>query len=226
MTEAELGGRFPVAAARAGEMLACRPPLHAISPFLCWPDEEGYHTGVWYWRITDRRRWYEELADRVGGRTGELVAWLPTEAALALDPHDEGRYAGWYEPGHPTVGWQTITTTRPYYSQGHRTPEGHSWVGDLWYRFRVEIPAGFAGRTVRLCVPQVSAEAWVWVNGRFAGHRPYQEPYERPAGMDVEVTALVRPGTTNDIAFRVNTSLAAAVDAEGIWSRGFLYAPR
>jgi hypothetical protein len=226
MTQAELVGDFPLAAAKAGQMLDVRPRLHGISPYLCWPDEEGYHTGVWYWRITDRQRYYQEMADKVQGRLGQPVAWFPTEAALALDPFDEGRYAGWYLPGFVTTDWQPVTTTRPFFAQGHRTPQGHSWVGNVWYRFRVAVPAEVPGQTVRLCVPQVAAEAWCWVNGQYAGHRPYQEPYERPAAMDVEVTHLIRPGQVNDIAFRVNTSLALSADAEGIWSRPFLYSPR
>jgi len=226
MTDADLEGDFTEAAKQAAQMLSYRRQIHAISPFFCWPDEDGYHTGVWYWKITDRQRFYEDLADKTGGKTGELVALCPTETAFRTDPMDEGRYAGWFATEWPAGDWPRISTKRPFFAQGYRSSQGHSYVGDMWYRFRVDVPAHFAGRTIRLCVPQVAAEAWCWVNGQFMGHRPYKEPYERPASMEVDVTSALRPGQANVIAFRVNTSLAMSADAEGIYSRAFLYAVR
>jgi hypothetical protein len=68
--------------------------------------------------------------------------------------------------------------------------------------------------------------AWCWVNGTYAGHRPYQEAYVRPAEMELDITPLVRPGQTNRIAIRVDTSLSAAQAAEGLQSRMFLYTPK
>jgi len=77
-----------------------------------------------------------------------------------------------------------------------------------------------------LSVPVVVTEAWCWVNGTYAGHRPYQEAYIRPAEMELDITPLVRPGQTNVIAIRVDTSLSPAQAAEGIQSRVFLYTPK
>ncbi len=44
--------------------------------------------------------------------------------------------------------------------------------------------------------------------------------------MELDVTPLVRPGQTNLIAIRVDTSLSAAQAAEGMQSRAVLYAPK
>jgi hypothetical protein len=75
-------------------------------------------------------------------------------------------------------------------------------------------------------VPVVVTEAWCWVNGNYAGHRPYQEAYVRPAEMELDVTPFIRPGQTNVIAIRVDTSLSAAQAAEGMQSRALLYTPK
>ncbi len=68
-------------------------------------------------------------------------------------------------------------------------------------------------------------EAWCWLNGKYAGHRPYQEAYVRSAEMELDVTQFIRPGQINVIAIRVDTSLSAAQAAECIQSRVLLYAP-
>ena len=226
MNEAELSGDFAKATAQARTMLDLRPPLHQISPFFLWPDENGYHTGVWYWKISDRLKWYQELAAQTDGTKGDLVALCPTTAAFKLDPHDLGVYAEWYDPKCPTGDWKPLLTNRPFYAQGHLDPQSHPYVGNMWYRLKVSIPAGFAGRAIKLCVPTLTTEGWCWVNGQFVGYRPYKEAYERPAILDCDVTSAVRPGQVNEIVFRVSTSLSAAQIAEGLYGRVFLYAPK
>jgi hypothetical protein len=225
MNQADLSGDFAQAATKAGEMLALRPQLHQISPFFIWPDEDGYHTGVWYWKIIDRQKFYQDLADKMNGAKGDPVGLCGQTAAFQLDPHDAGAVAGWYQPAWPTADWKTVATNRPFFAQGYRDPQGHPYVGNMWYRLQVDVPARFAGRKVRLCAPQVVTEGWCWVNGKFVGYRPYMEAYTRPIHMDVDVSAAVKPGR-NDVVFRVNTSLAEAQDAEGLYCRVFLYAPK
>ncbi|MCR4412531.1 MAG: hypothetical protein NUV77_08930, partial [Thermoguttaceae bacterium] len=124
------------------------------------------------------------------------------------------------------AGWTPIDTTRPFYRQGYDDPRGYPYVGHLWYRFQLDVPAAFQGKKIMLCVPVVVTEAWCWVNGQYAGHRPYQEAYVRPAEFEIDITPLVRPGQMNLIALRVDTSLSPAQAAEGIQSRMFLYSPK
>jgi hypothetical protein len=226
MNQAELKGDFAAAAAAGARMLALRPELHGISPFFIWPDEDGYHTGVWYWKIADRVKWYTNHAERLGGKTGDPLALCPTAADFALDPHDEGLHAGWYAPGTTWPGQRLLSTERPFYKQGCEDERGHPYAGVLWYRLKVDIPAAAAGRKAVLVVPTLTTEGWCWVNGRFVGYRPYLEAYIRPAAMECEVTEALRPGATNDIVLRVSTSLSEAQAAEGIYGRAYLYAPR
>lgn len=226
LAAAEADGNFAAAVAQADKMLALRGRLHAINPFFIWPDEKGYHTGVWYWTISDRRKYYQSLVDKTTGKTGTLVALAPRQAVFRTDPHEEGIFAGWQQPGLDESGWALVDTTRPFYRQGYDDARGYPYVGHIWYRLKIDVPASAQGKKAILCVPVVVTEAWCWVNGQYAGHRPYQEAYIRPAEMELDVTPLVRPGQTNLIAIRVDTSLSAAQAAEGIQSRVLLYTPK
>ena len=225
MSAAEAEGDFAAAAKHAQEMLDLRPQLHAISPFFIWPDEDGYHTGVWYWRIIDRRNWYQSLADKVSGKIGRGIALLPRTALSRTDPHDDGLTSGWYQPQIAETDWARIDATRPFYAQGYEDERGHTYLGYLWYRLGVNLPPVPQGRKVMLYVPVIETEAWCWVNGQYVGQRPYLEAYIRPAPMELDVTNALRPGP-NAIAIRVSTSLAAAQAADGMMGRAFLYSPR
>jgi hypothetical protein len=226
LAAAEAAGNFAGAVAAADKMLSLRGQLHAINPFFIWPDEKGYHTGVWYWTITDRKKYYQSLVDKTTGKTGTLVAMAPREAPFRIDPREEGIFAGWQQPGLDDAAWKRVDTTRPFYRQGYDDGSGYPYIGDIWYRLKLDVPAAAQGKKIILCVPVVVTEAWCWVNGNFAGHRPYQEAYVRPAETELDVTQFIRPGQTNVIAIRVDTSFSAAQAAEGIQSRAFLFTPR
>ena len=207
-------------------MLALRGQLHAVNPFFIWPDEKGYHTGVWYWTISDRKKFFQSLVDKTTGKTGTLVAFAPRQAVFRTDPHEEGIFAGWQQPKLDEAGWTLVDTTRPFYRQGYDDARGYPYLGHAWYRLKLDVPATAGGKKIVPCVPVVVTEAWCWVNGQYAGHRPYQEAYVRPAEFEIDVTDLVRSGQTNVIAIRVDTSLSAAQAAEGIQSRVLLYATK
>jgi hypothetical protein len=226
LAAAEAAGNFAAAVAHADKMLALRVQLHAINPFFIWPDENGYHTGVWYWTITDRKKYYQTLLDKTTGKTGTLVALAPRQAAFRTDPREEGIFANWQQPGLDESGWALVDTTRPFYRQGYDDLRGYPYTGHVWYRLKLDVPAAAQGKKIMLCVPVVVTEAWCWVNGHYAGHRNYQEAYVRPAEMELDVTQFIRPGQSNVIAIRVDTSLSAAQAAEGMQSRALLYVPK
>lgn len=226
MNAAEVAGKFDEAALAGLAMMDLRGKLHQISHFFVWPDENGYHTGVWYWKVTDRMKWYQEQADKLNGTTGTQVALCPTEAQFRLDPHDEGFYESWYDKPAEKGKWTTIRTDRPFWAQGYQDAQGHPYIGNMWYRLRVDVPRLARGQRVMLMAPCLTTEGWCWVNGKYVGYRPYLEAYIRPAPMEVEVTDAVRPDETNEIVFRINTSLSEAQIAEGLYGRVFLYSPR
>jgi hypothetical protein len=225
MHRAEWACDFPEAVRQADYMLAQRKQLHALSPFYCMPDDKKADSGFYYWGLNARRDYYHKLAQRTTGKTGALVAVLPEEVFFRIDGRDEGRFARWYLPDHPTTGWGRVKTTVPFYVQGHLDQKGYPYLGALWYRLTVDVPANLRGKKVMLYVPAIETEAWGWVNGRFVGHRPYREAYERPNEIDFDVTRELLPAQKNVIVLRLHTGLNAAQAAAGMTSRAFLYAP-
>jgi len=79
---------------------------------------------------------------------------------------------------------------------------------------------------VSLYAPAAETEAWVWVNGKFVGHRPYIEAYIRPNIIDLDVTDALVPGKKNVIAIRLHTNYQPAQMSAGLVSRLFLYEPK
>lgn len=233
MHEAEFDGDFAGAVKQADVMFQHREDLHKISPFFHMPerldrtDGGGRYSGVWYWTLTDRKKFYQDLADRTGGKTGKLMKLAPREAAFTLDPGDQGRILGWFEPGHDRKAWKPIDTTRPYYLQveGALNESSMPCAGAMWYAFEMDIPRVPADRPLQLCVATLSPQAWVWVNGEYVGRRFYQDPYIRPATLDLDIRKAVKPGAKNLIVVRVNTGINRTQAPEGFLGRAFLYSP-
>jgi len=211
MRTAEFDGQFDRAANYVQAMLDLRKQLHEINSFFIMSHEDGYQTGVWYWKVIDRKAYYQSLADKIAGVTGNLVAVLPKEAKFSIDPR------------YDDANWSTIRTTKPFYAQGYMDQNGFPYVGNIWYRLQVNVPAEAAGQNVFLYAPIVETEAWLWVNGKYVGRRPYMEAYIRPAQLELDVTNVLRLGETNQVTLRVNTSLNPAQAASGLMSVLFLY---
>jgi len=228
MTGAEWAGNFAEAVKQIDSMIAQRKELSALSPMYCPPTDIDSDKVFYYWGTASRKKYYQKLADMTSGKTGDLVLKLPDKAKFHLDVRDEGRFADWYAPQHSDKDWQNILTTTPFYLQvnGCFDESSFPYMGVMWYRFDVDVPSSAKGKRVMLYAPTVETEAWVWVNGKYVGHRPYHEAYERPNAIDMDVTDALLPGKRNVIAIRVNTGLGAAGQAGGFYSRLFLYAPK
>ncbi len=214
MCRAEAECDFEQAAEQARRMLAVRHDLNAINPLLMPEAETPYA----YWGLPDRLAYYEKMRDQMSGVSGALLARLPEEALFRTDSDDDGLYRQWYQPDLPKTGWRSIRVTSPFYAQGYLDKRGFPYVGALWYRFKVSLPAVPSGRRIFLYGPVLETEGWVWVNGKYAGHRPYQDAYERPAELRAEVTDMLKPGE-NEIAIRIHTGLAPAQTAAGLQGR-------
>ncbi len=233
MHDAEFDGDFVGAVRQADVMFQRREELYKISPFFHMPerldrtDGGGHTSGVWYWTLTDRRKFYQDLADRTSGKSGRLVKLAPREAAFSLDPGDQGRILHWYLPTHDRKSWQQIDTTRPYYLQAKGALDEFSmpYAGAMWYAFEMDIPKVTKGQPLHFCVPTISPQAWVWVNGEYVGHRLYQEPYIRPASLDMDISKAAQPDRKNLIVVRVGTGMNRTQAPEGFLSRAFLYLP-
>ena len=147
---------------------------------------------------------------------------------FALDPGAVGKSLRWFDGQQPSAVWRPIDSTRPYYLQvpGCYTADGMPYVGHMWYRCELDVPAVPAGRQVRLYSPAVSCEAWVWVNGQYAGYRKYLEAYIRPNELDLDVTALIKPGQKNSVSVWVSTGVNRTQAPEGFAGRILLFAPK
>jgi hypothetical protein len=230
MHAAEFDADYTRAAREADRMLACRVELEKITPFYCKTKSDLYFlvSGEMYWGITHRKAHYLKLNDMLTGKTGALVAMAPRQAKCVLDPADIGHLSGWYAPAFDRKGWQAIDTCKPFYLQmpGALTADNIPYQGYLWYSFDLDVPASAKGKPVTLYSPIVVDDAWVWVNGRFVGHRGRIDPYMRPAPIEYDVTKLIQPGKKNTVAVRVGTGFCPAADADGFMGRLFLYSPR
>jgi hypothetical protein len=163
------------------------------------------------------------LAARTTGPEGELLAALPDTALFRTDPFDDGRFEGW-QGDAGGAAWKPLRIDAGWDAQGFQDAQGRPYRGVGWYRFEVDLPRGETGaRKVLLHAPAVVNEAWVWVNGSYAGHRPYGMPWFRPQELELDVTRLIRPGEKNRIVFRVLCNFDVW-GANGIYERPFIYA--
>ena len=220
-------GNYLTAAERCMQMLAVRKEINSISPFLVSGHDKlngkpDYTSGAWYWTITDRMDFYQNVADKMNGKNGSLVALLPERAYFKTDPQDEGISAEWHGDGANNTKWDSIEPALPTYLQGYQSKDGYAYAGVMWYRYELDIPAGVTGQKVRICIPEVETDAWLFVNGEFVGHRGFLQPYERPAELDMDISALVKPGR-NVITVRSTGAHQSGPPPGGICSRGFVY---
>jgi hypothetical protein len=176
--------------------------------------------------ITERKGFskYAKLAQMLNGEAGKLIDTIPLEAKFRRDRFNEGVLAEWYLPSCDDRAWERKNTFLTWDAQDK--PEdaaGHDYDGYGWYRITVDVPRSAVDKPLRLHLGGVINEGWVWINGNYAGHRPWnlwcagREPLE----MDVDLTGKVNAGA-NLIAIRVWN------DAEigGLYRRGFIWAPK
>ncbi|HMC27784.1 MAG TPA: DUF4838 domain-containing protein [Verrucomicrobiae bacterium] len=207
---------FASAAGIAEGLLKRQKELNQVSPFL------GYEPYAVYAPDWEAKRMHG-LAGKSAGPEGKLLALLPEAARGRTDPFDDGRYERWQDVNFDDSRWQRLLTTTGWDGQGFSDEHGHAYRGLMWYRQSVDIPAEAAGKSVWLFAPAVVNEAWVWVNGQYAGHRAHKMPWFRPQPVELEISSLMLPGKRNQITFRVLNNIDV-FGASGIYERMFIYA--
>jgi hypothetical protein len=228
---AEMDGNYSEASKQYQNMIDRRLEISQISDSLVTPTSvEGidrYVSGEMYFGAIDRREHAKKIAETIDGTTGTLVAMSDTKWRFTTDDVGRGRDLGWFMPDFDRSKWKDIDTTRPFYLQhGMMSADGIPHTGRLWYVTELDVPADAKGKTVKLFAPVVVSEAWVWVNGEYAGHRPYKRVNRRPQSMELDVTDLVKPGEKNTIAIWVNTGRNPQHAPEGLIGRVHLYSPK
>jgi len=230
MNFAEFEGDYGKALEHARNMLELRQQLAAINPFLYVGNSDEpnrrYFSGPTYWNLQARVKHYESLVALTSGKTGKVLGVAPRVARFRIDSRGLGRMQRWFDSRLDRSDWSTVDTGMPFYLQvpGGTTPDGMPLTGDLWYVFEVNVDTLDRAKRVRLYAPIVNAEAWVWTNGSFSGHRGFLEAYVRPAQLDLDVTDQVKAGK-NIIGVLVRTSSSPMAASEGFQSRLMLYSP-
>jgi hypothetical protein len=218
MNDAERLMDYAAAAEAAGKMVELENRLHEIYPFFI---ENGKRQQRSYFPA-GRRKIFEDLDAQTSGEKGELVAALPLHMKFRRDPFNEGIVGRWDEPSHDTSDWGSENTFYTWDQQDEPLDDaGHHYDGYGWYRASVEVPAKFEGREMRFWSGGAINEAWVWINGGYAGHKEHKIWWSRPQSFELDVTDRIRPGEKNVIAIRVLND----ADIGGLYRRAFLWSP-
>ena len=200
------------------QMQERRARMNEITPFMGWLPYGAYG-------LEWEKKRLAKLQAKVSGAQGELVAVLPEEARFRTDPNDDGRYERWQRPDFDDSQWRTIRTTAGWQSQGGlRAPDGRPYSGVAWYRMSFHCTESAGAGKARICGPAALSEVWVWVNGRYVGHRPYKLAWFRPHEFDLDISDAVEPGAANQITIRILDNFQV-FGASGIYERMFIYAP-
>ena len=109
-------------------------------------------------------------------------------------------------------------------AQGVLHPDGQAFAGHSWYRTEIDLSKGDAAKPIHLHFPGLFADAWLYVNGRLAAHRPQKVLWWRNSytfDWDVDLSATLRPGR-NLLVLRNHNQHHVS----GMFRRPFLYVPK
>jgi hypothetical protein len=228
------------AAVEAGERgLRARAELTAMNEaFTTTRLENGY--AFWPGEVQQ----YRELIPFTNGEKGTLITKLPLLWNFHRDPAGNGMEKGFLDgpidlkfwnahrgefnsaakKDYPVDQWEMIRTDLYVQAQGVRFPNQQSFVGDLWYRTRVELTRGQASASPHIRFPGLFNTCELYINGKKVAQREqnalwWTEDYRFE--WDVSLEDRLRPGD-NAIALRCHDMHHMG----GMFRRPFLYAPR
>jgi len=160
-----------------------------------------------------RRFWGRSVSNAYERVTNgrEIAAVLPDEWRIFLDPYNKGEELFLYEPELGSNSWLPIKTwSQTTSGQGLRY---YKWAA--WYRCRVNVPAKFAGRTLRFWMGGVDDTAKVWINGK---ELPMLEKGAAPIGRpwEFDATEAVRAGQDNVVVVKITDNVVNELGTYGI----------
>jgi hypothetical protein len=144
-----------------------------------------------------------------------------------VDRERKGEAAGWAAAGFADGAWKnTDVAVETWSSIGL-----HNYMGSLWYRTTVKVPAVPASKKVYLWIGATDGQVKVFVNGK---HVPHVDPkgkpadfftgYCRPASFDI--TAAVQPGRDNHIALFCTRDFLNELGTGGLLAPVVIYRDR
>ena len=138
---------------------------------------------------------------------------LPTGNAFIKDPSRKfarpegnlGDGVAYVQPDFDDSAWQQINLPHDWAIEGPFIRSGGGGMGRLpsagvgWYRKKLDIPAGDAGKSIFLDVDGAMSYATVWLNDQLVGGWPYG--YQ---SWQVDLTPYVKPGDPNELVIRLD----------------------
>jgi hypothetical protein len=131
----------------------------------------------------------------------EMVAKLPDEWRVMLEPSGHGDDLGLWQPDAGSGSWTPLKT----YSQSWSNQGLRYYKGDAWYRTSVEVAERYRGRSMRLWLSGIDEQAAAWINGKKLavlreGSAPIGGPWE------FDATDAIAFGGPNVVVVKVSNS--------------------
>src|SRR5258707_4068729 len=120
------------------------------------------------------------------------------EWRFQTDPGSAGEQQGWYELHESTSSWRTVNVPHTWQVD----PAFVDYRGVAWYQRSFDVPSEWQDSAVRLEFEAVFHTAKIWVNGQLAGEHA-RKGY---TAFVFDITHLLRPGTSNTFAVRVDNA--------------------
>jgi len=220
MEAAEMQLDYAGAIRAAERMAASQEKLHAIYPFFIsetFPDTPNPPQFI----VRGRLLQYKEILAKIDGEEGRLVAPLPLEMRFTRDRFNEGVIGEWYAPAFDDKAWGMKNTFFTWDAQdAPEDAQGHDFNGYGWYRGAFTAPPEFAGKPIRFHCGGALNEAWIWINGEYAGKSEHKIWWWHPHIFELDAGKFIHPGK-NTIAIRVWNK----AEVGGLFRRGFFWAP-
>jgi beta-galactosidase/beta-glucuronidase len=161
--------------------------------------------------VQSRRKFLTQAGTLAAGAIGPLApspnaADMTLREAVSLcgewwfrtDPEVAGEQQRWYESHQSTSFWRRVDVPHTWQVDSAFT----DYRGVAWYLRTFDAPGNWQDSTVRLEFEAVFHTAKIWVNGQLAGEH-VRKGY---TAFVLDVTHLLRPGSSNTIAVRVDNA--------------------
>ena len=139
-----------------------------------------------------------EPSPNVAGRTLREAVSLCGEWWFRTDPEVAGEQKRWYETYESTSFWRRVNVPHTWQVD----PAFTDYRGVAWYRRTFDAPSEWQDSTLRLEFEAVFHTAKIWINGQLAGEHA-RKGY---TAFVLDITHLLRPGSSNTIAVRVDNA--------------------
>ena len=140
------------------------------------------------------------------------------------DKEKKGEAAGWFKPGFDDATWKTTDCAVDTWSALGL----HNYMGSVWYRTAVKVPAVPAGKKVYLWLGATDGRVKVFVNGKHVPHVGAKGEkadtftgFCQPAAFDI--TAAVKPGAENQVSLLCTRDTLNELGTGGLLSPTLIY---